>query len=69
MAWSATSAATRLSAARSSELIEFAKYSVMATSPNAIHSTMMSTEPLCRPAPPGDLNDRRSFIGSFALAW
>jgi len=34
---------TRLSAARSSELIELAKYSVSATTPKQIHMTMIST--------------------------
>src|SRR5579871_1596165 len=45
MALSASMAATRLSPARNSMLMEWPKYRVMPTSPNTIQMTMTSTEP------------------------
>src|SRR5208282_4395638 len=48
MAWSAARPLTRLSDARSSYVIELAKYSAMLTSPTQTHSTMMSTDAFSR---------------------
>src|ERR1035437_9719868 len=48
MAWSAARPLTRLSDARSSYVIELAKYSAMLTSPTQTQSTMMSTDAFSR---------------------
>src|SRR5438034_11522124 len=48
MASSASTPATRLSAARDSGDIECAKYNARLTNPNAIQSTMINTEPSWR---------------------